>query len=129
MKGDTRSPLNRNVTVEGHKETEDIVPLAKRYASDARRQGAYRERQAEARRLELSRKGLPDLPVIPTMPGNSRWEKMLEEAGALVRMVVEEREAYHDERSEAWQASDKGEAFAEVTDAIRGIVEALEELD
>lgn len=105
------------------------MPLAKRYASDAARQAAYRERQAEARRLELKRKGLPDLPPIPTIPGSSRWGKMLCEATALVRMVVEEREAYYDERSEAWQASDKGEAFVEGTDAIRGIVEALEERD
>jgi hypothetical protein len=54
---------------------------------------------------------------------------MLEEAGALLAMVLDERETYHDERSEAWQESDKGEAFVETTEAIRAIVDAIDNLD
>jgi len=105
------------------------MPTPRKHESAAACQAAYRKRQAETRRLELSRKGLPALPAIPAMPGNSRWTKMLEEAGALLAMVLDERETYHDERSEAWQESDKGEAFVETTEAIRAIVDAMDNLD
>ena len=105
------------------------MPTPRKYESAAACQAAYRKRQAETRRLELSRKGLPALPVIPAMPGNSRWQKMVEEAGILFITVLAERETYHDERSEAWQESDRGEAFVEGTDAIMAIVEAIEDLD
>lgn len=105
------------------------MPAPRKYENAVAKHAAYRKRQAEARRLELSRKGLPALPVIPTMPGNSRWTKMLEEAGALLSMVVDEREAYHDDRTDEWQESDRGETFVEQTDAIRAIVEAIEDLD
>jgi hypothetical protein len=105
------------------------MPAPRKYENPVSKHAAYRKRQAEARRLELSRKGLPALPVIPTMPGNSRWTKMLEEAGILFRTVLDERETYHDERSEAWQESDKAEVFVETTEAIRAIVEGIEDLD
>jgi hypothetical protein len=105
------------------------MPTPRKHESAAACQAAYRKRQAETRRLELSRKGLPALPAIPAMPGSSRWTKMLEEAGALLYMVVDEREAYHDDRTDEWQESDRGEAFVDSTDAIRAIAEALEALD
>ena len=105
------------------------MPTPRKHESAAACQAAYRKRQAETRRLELSRKGLPALPAIPAMPGSNRWKKMLEEAGALLSTVADEREAYYDDRSEEWLESEKGEAFVETTDAIRAIVEALEDLD
>ena len=79
------------------------MPAPRKYENPVDKHAAYRKRQAETRRLDLSRKGLPALPVIPTMPGTARWTKMLEEAGALLSMVVDEREAYHDDRTDEWQ--------------------------
>jgi len=91
-------------------------------------QAAYRKRQQEARRQELTRKGLPPLPMVPTIPGEARWKKMLAEAGALLSMVADEREAYFDDRSDQWQESDKGDAFQERSDAIADILTNLDDL-
>ncbi|HOC32284.1 MAG TPA: hypothetical protein PKK84_08595 [Armatimonadota bacterium] len=104
------------------------MPTPRKYENAAARNAAYRKRQAEAQRLEQLRKGLPPLPAIPTMPGNCRWEKMLAEAGILLRTVLDEREDYHDDRSDEWQESERGEDFAERTDALREIEEALDAL-
>lgn len=79
------------------------MPTPKKHVNAAARQAAYRKRKAEARRLELQKKGLPALPLVPNFPGEARWKKMLAEAAALLSMVVEEREAYFDDRSEEWQ--------------------------
>lgn len=104
------------------------MPTPRKYENAAARNAAYRKRQAEARMLEQLRKGLPPLPAIPTMPGNCRWGKMLAEAGILLRTVLDEREEYHGERSDSWQESERGEDFAERTDALREIEDALDAL-
>jgi hypothetical protein len=105
------------------------MPTPRKHKDAAACQAAYRKRQAEARRLEMKRKGLPDLPPIPTMPGERRWWTMLCEATALVQMVLDEREAYYDDRSEEWQESEKGDAFQERTDAVQAAMDALEGID
>ncbi|HEY3265621.1 MAG TPA: hypothetical protein VGM37_01745 [Armatimonadota bacterium] len=78
--------------------------------------------------MELQKKGLPALPVVPTIPGEARWKKMLAEAGALLSTVVEEREAYFDDRSDEWRESEKGDAFQERSDAVTDILNALDDL-
>jgi len=102
------------------------MPTPRKYENAAARHVAYRKRKAEARRLELERKGLPALPAIPTMPGHARWGKMLEEIRVVLRTVIEEREAYQDDRSEEWQESDRGEDFVGQTDALKEIEDALD---
>ena len=104
------------------------MPTPRKHESAAACQAAYRKRQAEARRVELLRKGLPTLPAIPTMPGTARWDKMLAEISATLHTVIGEREEYQEDRSESWQESDKGEAFVERTDAFREIGDLLDEL-
>jgi hypothetical protein len=120
--------LKRRATLQRHLEGAGM-PTPRKYENAAARHAAYRKRQAEARRLELNRKGLPALPAIPAMPGTARWNKMVEEATAILQTVADEREGYSDDRSEEWQESDRGDAFVESTNAIRGIVENLEGLD
>jgi hypothetical protein len=104
------------------------MPTPKKHANAAARNRAYRKRKEDARRAELLKKGLPALPLVPTIPGEARWKKVLAEAGALLSMVVEEREAYKQDQSDEWQESDKGDAFQERTDAITDILNAMDDL-
>ena len=105
------------------------MPPLKTYENNATRQSAYRRRNEEARRLERERKGLPDLPPIPTIPGERRWAAMIREATALLNTVLQERETYFDDRSETWRDSEKGDDFQERTDAIQEVLDALEAID
>ena len=59
---------------------------------------------------------------------DTRWDKILAEAGVLLYMVVSERESYYDDRSEEWQESERGEEFIERTDALKEIEGSLGEL-
>ena len=104
------------------------MPTPRKYENARARHAAYRKRQAEARRLEQQRKGLPTLPAIPAMPGTARWEKMLAEITVMLHTVTEEREDYQEDRSEEWQESDKGETFVERTDALKEIENLLDAL-
>jgi hypothetical protein len=104
------------------------MPTPRKYENAAARHAAYRQRQAQARRQDQREKGLPALPTIPTMPGDARWAKMIEKARRLLDDVVTEREAYFDDRSEAWCDSEKGDVFLERTDTVRDIADTLEAL-
>lgn len=104
------------------------MPTPKKHVNAAARQAAYLKRKEDARRIELQKKGLPALPLIPNFPGEARWKKMLAEAGALLSAVVEEREAYFDDRSDEWQESDKADAFQERTDAVTDVLNAMDDL-
>lgn len=105
------------------------MPSSKKHESNAARQAAYRTRMKDARRLERQRKGLPDLPPIPTIPGERRWSAMIQEATALLSTIVAEREDYYDDRTETWQESDKGDSFQEHNDHIQEALDALEAID
>ncbi len=94
------------------------MPQSKLYASHAQRQAAYRRRCREATETQLRNKGLPALPAISTIPGATRWRQAITNATVPLSMVAEEMESYFDDRSEAWQESDKGETFREHLDAI-----------
>ena len=104
------------------------MPTPRKHENAAACQAAYRKRQAETRRQELQKKGLPPLPPVPTIPGEARWKKMLAEAGALLSMVVQERDAYQEDRSEDWRDSEKGETFQERTDAVNDLLASLDDL-
>jgi hypothetical protein len=105
------------------------MPTPKKHNNNAQRQAAYRKRQELARRIECQRGGLPPLPVIPTMPGTRRWTHMLEHARTFFEAVKQERDDYYDERSEAWQDSDKGSDFQEDTEALDAVLDAIDGLD
>ncbi len=104
------------------------MPTPRKYESGADRQRAYRARQAGARHAELQAKGLPATASISSMPGNARWEAMRQRASALIDLMLNEMRAYADERSEAWQESDKGELFEERICLVEGAQEALDEI-
>ena len=85
------------------------MPQLRKYVNRAAQQAAYRKRQARAQQDLLASKGLPALPAIPTMPGNARWQAMIDQAHTLLCDAAEEMQSYHDDRSEQWQESDKAE--------------------
>jgi len=65
---------------------------------------------------------------MAALPGTIRWRQATSQAAGLLAAVVDEMEAYFDDRSETWQESERGEAHQERVDAVREIVEALEDI-
>jgi len=104
------------------------MPEVMKHQTNAQRQAAYRQRSKRAREQQLAQRGLPPLPAISTMPGEARWMRSFQHAAMLVETTVSEMEQYYDERSEAWQESERGEAFAERLRAVQELLDGLEEL-
>jgi hypothetical protein len=94
------------------------MPTPRKYATDAQRYAAYRQRKKEARLTEQQAKGLPLLPAIPTMPGTKRWRAIEDLAIELLSTARNEMESYRDERSQSWQEGENGQAHQEWLDRI-----------
>jgi hypothetical protein len=105
------------------------MPTPRKYESTADKQKAYRERMKEVRLQELHQKGLPGVPAIPTMPGTARWRALESQASVALSSVRDEMQEYFDDRSVAWQESERGEEFSARLDSIRDVLESLEELE
>lgn len=100
----------------------------RKYISAAARQAAYRLRCQQAQIQQLQQKGLPPLPPIATVPGGVRWRAAIQLAQTLLRQVSQEMSDYYDARSEAWQESERGEAFTERQEALETLVSELDML-
>jgi hypothetical protein len=99
------------------------VPTPRKYTDDAARQKAYRERQAKARRAEQQAKGLPPAPPIPTIPSRQRWDALLDQARLALEIVRDEMQAYHDDRSDAWQQSERAESMQDCITTLDRILD------
>ena len=88
--------------------------------SAAARQAAYRARQAQA--AQRAQQGLPSL------PGTARWKALLQQAQWSLQTTCEEMQSYAAARSESWQESERGEAFAERLTAMEEVLSSLQEL-
>jgi len=104
------------------------MPQPKKHASPAARQAAFRARHEQARLLALAAKGLPSLPQVASMPGWPRWNATFRMAHDLIDSAVNEMQDYYDERSEAWQESERGEEHQERVASAEAVLEALGEL-
>jgi hypothetical protein len=102
------------------------MPTPRRYANQAERQAAYRNRLAAARTQELQARGMPLMPAIPSMPGSRRWEAMNQQALLLLQTVQEEMQDYYDERSDLWKESEPGETMAERLQMLQEAIAAVE---
>jgi len=100
----------------------------RQYASSAARQAAYRARCQKARHDTLLQKGLPPLPSVATLPGSARWKAALQSAHLLLEQVSTEMQLYYEARSESWQESERGEAFAERQETVETLASELEML-
>src|SRR5882762_8333455 len=101
------------------------MPQQRKHADNAARQAEYRKRQELQRQEECRQRGLPPHAAIPTLPSDRRWNPLLARVCALLWMLVSQMSAYAEARSEAWQLSERGEAFAERLDTITQICEQL----
>jgi len=104
------------------------MPQPKKYASPAARQAAYRARQENARQQTLARKGLPSLPVIATMAGWARWNASFRNAHEMIADSLGEMQDYFEDRSESWQAGDRGEEHQEKIASVEAVLDALSDL-
>ena len=101
------------------------MPQPRRYSDAAAKQRAYRQRQEAARQAERAAKGLPPGPTIPTLPSTARWRALIAQAQLALQTVHEEMQTYAEERSDAWQQSDRAQALSESLEAVE---RALDEL-
>ena len=101
------------------------MPTPRRYANHALRQAAYRHRCADARKQELRAKCMPPLPPVATMPGLRRWQALTQQALRLLQTAQEEMQDYCDQRSDAWQDSERAETMNAHLDALENAVSAV----
>ena len=92
------------------------MPTPGKYASNAERQAAYRARRT-------SKTG-----AVGTKPGYRRWDALLRQASTLLETITAEMEAYHEERSESWKDSERGEIFTERMESMEEIVTLIGDL-
>ena len=71
----------------------------------------------------------PPLPALSTIPGQARWNALLQQARLALQTACEEMETYAAARSESWQESERGEEFEERLEALREASAAVEELN
>jgi hypothetical protein len=101
------------------------MPQPRRHSDAAAKQRAYRQRQEAARQAERAAKGLPPGPAIPTLPSTARWRALIEQARLALQAVYEEMHTYAEERSDAWQHSERAQTLSESVEAVE---RALDEL-
>jgi hypothetical protein len=89
----------------------------------AEKQRAYRDRLKQRAAGQL-----PAAPILTNIPPERRWKALQEQARTALQTMLDEMEAYQDERSETWQESERGEAFNERIDALESIIGELDEL-
>jgi hypothetical protein len=104
------------------------MKLTPKYANNAQRQAAYRRRRAQSDATKAQEAGLIPLPAISTVPGTVRWRQALAYAVSHIANVRDEMQAYHDERTERWQQSDKAADFLERLDTLEQIYDLLQEV-
>jgi hypothetical protein len=104
------------------------MPQQKKHHTNAARQQAYRARCEQARQNAMAAKGLPSLPAIAALPGWARWNASFTVAHALVANSLREMQDYFDDRSDAWQESERGEDHHERIASAEAALEALDEL-
>lgn len=102
------------------------MPQKRKYENDGARQAAYRCRQAKAREQELAEPRLPSLPAMDSLPGTVRWNAVIRRCADLLALIRNESASYYDDRTEAWQEVDRGQAHAERVEALTEIVDGLE---
>jgi hypothetical protein len=89
----------------------------------AEKQRAYRDRLKQRAAGEL-----PAAPILTNIPPERRWKALQEQARNALQTMLDEMEAYRDERSDTWQESERGEAFQERMDTLEGFIGELDEL-
>ncbi len=91
----------------------------------AQKQQAYRDRQRQQKAMD----GVP-APAGPcNIPPERRWATLRAQARAALQTLLDEMQAYHDDRSDDWQESDRGAAMAERLDALETVISDLDGIE
>jgi hypothetical protein len=71
---------------------------------------------------------MPRLPAIATLPGSVRWLARLGQSEALLETAAAEMQEYYEDRTEAWQESERGAAFLERAEAVQEAANGIADL-
>jgi uncharacterized protein YukE len=63
------------------------------------------------------------------MPSTARWKELRRQAEAALQVLLDEMESYYDQRSEAWQEGDRGEAFQQTIESIEEALDTVRSID
>ena len=66
--------------------------------------------------------------ALSNFPGTVRWNAVIRRCSDLLALIRDESASYYDDRSEAWQEGERGEAHTERVEALTEIVDALEQI-
>ena len=99
------------------------MPTLRKHANTAEKQAAYRQRLAAQTQAESKAN------AIPTVPGHRRWRAMRSQSLCILDAAISEMESYHDQRSDAWRDSERGEALSEMMESMAEIAAELRDLD
>lgn len=91
------------------------MPQIRKYANAAERQAAYRQRCAQGQQSK----------AVPQTPGYRRWNAMKAQALSLLEQIAFEMQRYYNQRSDAWQESERAETFVEQMDTLGQIADEL----
>jgi hypothetical protein len=105
------------------------MPTPRKHANHAQRQRAYAQRQKAAQLAVATAKNMPAGAPIPTMPSTARWRALAHLAQTILTALQTEMEDYRDERSEAWQESEKAEAFQQSIDRVAEAIESAQAIE
>jgi hypothetical protein len=94
----------------------------RKYANAAARQAAYRQRLA-------ARLGPEPGGPIPVAAGYGRWRAIRNRCVCMLDSAAAEMGSYAHSRSDAWQDSERAEAFAQMMESISEIAAALKDIE
>jgi hypothetical protein len=97
------------------------MPTPRQYDTNAARQAAYRARH-RATTPATSRSS------VPQVTGPRRWTVGSRHAQEILARVAQEMASYWDDRSEAWQNSERGEQLTDRIAAMEDILDMLNEV-
>ena len=101
------------------------MPTPRKYATHAARQAAYRARLRTRQEEDVTDATARRLPAAP---GARRWTALLTQARGLLETVTDEMAAYATARTDAWQESERGEAFQERCERLDEVLSLLHDL-
>jgi hypothetical protein len=104
------------------------MPQPAKYPSNAARQAAYRARCQDAQKQQAKQRGLPPLPSLPAVPGTARWRASLSLAHSLVEEICTQMQTYAEERSEAWQESERAQEMLTRLEALEEVRDQMQTL-
>ncbi len=95
------------------------MPNVRKYANAAEKQAAYRRRCSSRDREQTH---------SPPAPSLKRWKAMMTQAICILETAAGEMQLYHDQRSQRWQDSERGEQFRDMMESLEEVTAALTDI-